>query len=151
MWYKTKESNPSETWSKQILPFQTPLAAACCSTLSIFSLLETRVRHGHGARQVTTIIANPDPAQDEGDAASEHSSLRPPPLTWKLVAILLVTFIGFGSQWSGGITGAMKTTMKKEMKIDNTQFALLEASEDFMVTALMLVSGIVTDRIGGAG
>ena len=45
----------------------------------------------------------------------------------------------------------MKTTMKKEMKIDNTQFALLEASEDFMVTALMLVSGIVTDRIGGAG
>ena len=45
----------------------------------------------------------------------------------------------------------MKTTMKKEMKIDNTKFALLEASEDFMVTALMLVSGIVTDRIGGAG
>jgi hypothetical protein len=37
------------------------------------------------------------------------------------------------------------------MKINNTQFALLEASEDFMVTALMLVSGIVTDRIGGAG
>ena len=36
------------------------------------------------------------------------------------------------------------------MKINNTQFALLEASEDFMVTALTLVSGIVTDRIGGA-
>ncbi|KAG6354504.1 hypothetical protein INS49_004521 [Diaporthe citri] len=97
-----------------------------------------------------TITADPDSAQAEGDAASGHSSLRPPPLTWKLAAILLVTFIGFGSQWSGGITGAMKTTMKKEMKIDNTQFALLEASEDFMVTALMLVSGIVTDRIGGA-
>lgn len=99
-----------------------------------------------------TITTDPDSAQDESDAASEHSSsLRPPPLTWKLAAIVLVTCIGFGSQWAGGITGAMKTTIKKEMNIDNTQFALLEASEDFMVTALMVVSGIVTDRIGGAG
>ncbi|KAF5989561.1 major facilitator superfamily domain-containing protein [Fusarium bulbicola] len=45
----------------------------------------------------------------------------------------------------------MKSTIKKELHINNTQFSLLEASEDFMVTALMLVSGIVTDRIGGAG
>lgn len=45
----------------------------------------------------------------------------------------------------------MKSTIKKELDIDNTQFALLEASEDFMVTALMLASGVVTDRIGGAG
>lgn len=113
---------------------------------------ETPISEGLDAKKnEVTITANPDSAQDEGDVASAHSSLRPPPLTWKLAAILLVTFIGFGSQWSGGITGAMKTTMKKEMKIDNTQFALLEASEDFMVTALMLVSGIVTDRIGGAG
>lgn len=73
------------------------------------------------------------------------------PLRWKIASILLVTAIGFGSQWSSGVTGAMKTTLKKELKINNTQFALLEASEDFMVTALMLVSGLVTDRIGGAG
>lgn len=113
---------------------------------------ETPISEGLDAKKnEVTITADPDSARDEVDAASDHSSLRPPPLTWKLAAILLVTFIGFGSQWSGGITGAMKTTMKKEMKIDNTQFALLEASEDFMVTALMLVSGIVTDRIGGAG
>lgn len=92
-----------------------------------------------------------DRTTDDSDAASAHSSLRPAPLKWKLAAIVLVTAIGFGSQWSSGITGAMKTTIKKELDIDNTQFALLEASEDFMVTALMLVSGIVTDRIGGAG
>jgi hypothetical protein len=49
------------------------------------------------------------------------------------------------------VTSAMKSTIKKELHINNTQFSLLEASEDFMVTALMLVSGIVTDRIGGAG
>lgn len=73
------------------------------------------------------------------------------PLTWKLTSILLVSMIGFGSHWSSGITGAMKSTIKKQMKIDNKQYALLSASQDFMVTALMLVSGVVTDRIGGAG
>jgi hypothetical protein len=82
---------------------------------------------------------------------SSHEGKAPVPLTWKLMSIVLVTAIGFGSQWSSGITGAMKTAMKKEMDIDNKQFSLLEASEDFMVTALMLCSGIVTDRIGGAG
>ncbi|KAJ0269959.1 hypothetical protein Brms1b_012227 [Colletotrichum noveboracense] len=73
------------------------------------------------------------------------------PWTWKFASIAMVTAIGFGSQWSSGISGAMKSTIKKELGISNTQFSLLEASEDFMVTALMLLSGIVTDRIGGAG
>ncbi|TVY65545.1 Major facilitator superfamily domain-containing protein [Lachnellula suecica] len=82
---------------------------------------------------------------------SQTPKVVPVPLKWKLASILMVSAIGFGSNWSSGITGAMKTTIKKEMKINNTQFALLEASEDFMVTALMLVSGLVTDRIGGAG
>lgn len=76
---------------------------------------------------------------------------QPVPLSWKLASIVLVSAIGFGSQWSSGVTSAMKSTIKKELHIKNTQFSLLEASEDFMVTALMLVSGIVTDRIGGAG
>jgi MFS family permease len=37
------------------------------------------------------------------------------------------------------------------MHVSNTQFSLLEASEDFMATVLLLISGIVTDRVGGAG
>ncbi|KAF9875382.1 major facilitator superfamily transporter [Colletotrichum karsti] len=86
---------------------------------------------------------------DNSDADSTGKTQVP--WTWKFASIALVTAIGFGSQWSSGISGAMKSTIKKELKIDNTQFSLLEASEDFMVTALMLVSGIVTDRIGGAG
>lgn len=41
--------------------------------------------------------------------------------------------------------------MRKKLHINNAQYSILEASEDFMVTALILVSGAVTDRIGGAG
>lgn len=98
-----------------------------------------------------TITVDSDDSRSDNEVTSTHSSLRQPPLKWKLAAVVFVTAIGFGSQWSGGITGAMKTTIKKELKINNKQFALIEASEDFMVTALMLVSGLVTDRIGGAG
>lgn len=92
--------------------------------------------------EVAVAISGEDPSQN---------GLAPVPLTWKLMSVVLVTAIGFGSQWSSGITGAMKSTIKKEMNIDNKQFSLLEASEDFMVTALILFSGLVTDRIGGAG
>lgn len=87
----------------------------------------------------------------ETSAAEENAGRPEPSLKWKVVAILLVSAIGFGSRWSSGITGAMKSTLKKELHINNTQFALLEASEDFMVTALILLSGLLTDRIGGAG
>ncbi|KAK5365795.1 hypothetical protein LTR20_009597 [Exophiala xenobiotica] len=89
------------------------------------------------------------PADD--DHTGQGQAKQDVPLRWKLLSIVLVTAIGFGSQWSSGITGAMKSTLKKELDINNTQFSLLEASEDFMTTALMLLSGVVTDRIGGAG
>ncbi|RKL32552.1 hypothetical protein BFJ72_g10495 [Fusarium proliferatum] len=68
----------------------------------------------------------------------ENDDRHPVPLSWKLASIVLVSAIGFGSQWSSGVTSAMKGTIKKELHINNTQFSLLEASEDFMVTALML-------------
>jgi hypothetical protein len=98
----------------------------------------------------STVDVISSPTSDDDDN-SIHSTLRPVPRTWKFAAIVLVTAIGFGSQWSSGITGAMKTTLKTELGINNTQYALLSGSEDFMVTALMLLSGLVTDRIGGAG
>lgn len=107
------------------------------------------------ASEKDTVKANVNSTLTVKSEDDNTSDGQPPPnqvpLRWKLLSVLLVSAIGFGSKWSGGITGAMKTTLKKELKINNTQFALLDASEDFMVTVLMLLSGIVTDRIGGAG
>lgn len=74
-----------------------------------------------------------------------------PPIYWNLIAVVMISCISFGSSWSSGITGALKSTLKKELDINNKQFSLLEASEDFMVTLLILFTGVVTDRIGGAG
>lgn len=85
------------------------------------------------------------------DSLSTEEAKPHPPLYWKFIAVLLISCISFGSSWSSGITGALKSTLKKELDINNKQFSLLEASEDFMVTLLILSSGILTDRIGGAG
>ncbi|KKK14386.1 hypothetical protein P175DRAFT_0456383 [Aspergillus ochraceoroseus IBT 24754] len=92
------------------------------------------------------------PSLDERSGSESDAAERPPPpLLAKLIAVLLISCISFGSHWSSGVTGAMKSTIKKKMHIDNVQFSLLEASEDFMATVLLLISGVVTDRVGGAG
>jgi len=41
------------------------------------------------------------------------NTLPPVPLQMKLLSVLLVSCIGFGSQWSSGVSSAMKSTMKK--------------------------------------
>lgn len=100
-------------------------------------------------RGKSEVVVDVGDAQSGSEAGEDRNKVTVP-LKWKLASILMVSAIGFGSNWSSGITGAMKSTLKKELHINNTQYALLEASEDFMVTLLMLVSGVVTDRIGGA-
>ncbi len=35
------------------------------------------------------------------------------PMRMKIFAVLMVSLIGFGSHWSSGVTGAMKSTLKK--------------------------------------
>jgi hypothetical protein len=44
---------------------------------------------------------------------SPANTLPPVPLKMKLLSVLLVSCIGFGSQWSSGVSSAMKSTMKK--------------------------------------
>ncbi|OJI81339.1 hypothetical protein ASPTUDRAFT_58624 [Aspergillus tubingensis CBS 134.48] len=87
---------------------------------------------------------------DNNTVMDNADGKRPPPLIAKLIAVVVISCISFGSHWSSGVVGAMKSTLKKQMHITNTQFSLLEASENFMATVLLLPGGIVTDRVGGA-
>jgi hypothetical protein len=42
-----------------------------------------------------------------------NNGKKAPPLAAKLCAVLLISCISFGSHWSSGVTGAMKSTIKK--------------------------------------
>ncbi|KAH9845462.1 mfs transporter [Teratosphaeria destructans] len=89
-------------------------------------------------------------AQDAVSVHSEGGRSIHIPKRMRILAVLLVSAIGFGSHWSSGVTGAMKSTLKKELHINNTQYALLDGSTDFMTTCLILFTGLLTDRLGGA-
>ena len=47
------------------------------------------------------------------NSQTPNHGLPPVPLRMKLLSVLLVSCIGFGSQWSSGVSGAMKSTIKK--------------------------------------
>jgi hypothetical protein len=49
----------------------------------------------------------------EDDSRRASTSTKTIPWKIKILAVLLVSLIGFGSHWSSGVTGAMKSTIKK--------------------------------------
>lgn len=63
------------------------------------------------------IVMSAAPADDGLSAHHEHQIVdnrsSKVPWTMKVLAVLLVSSIGFGSHWSSGVTGAMKATLKK--------------------------------------
>jgi hypothetical protein len=54
------------------------------------------------------VVVVSDAVQPPGIAGADHIPLR-----LKITAVLLVSAIGFGAHWSSGVTGAMKSTLKK--------------------------------------
>jgi len=63
---------------------------------------------GEGDGGVVVVTATGD--------GSPNGTTQPPvhiPLRLKIIAVLLVSAIGFGAHWSSGVTGAMKSTLKK--------------------------------------
>lgn len=50
---------------------------------------------------------------DESDSASDRQRTTNIPWSMKILSVILVSLVGFGSHWSSGVTGAMKSTLKK--------------------------------------
>ena len=61
----------------------------------------------HDGEGGTTIVVS-DYMPTPGIEGAAHIPLR-----LKIIAVLLVSAIGFGGHWSSGVTGAMKSTLKK--------------------------------------
>mgnify|MGYP006988610380 CR=1 FL=1 len=54
------------------------------------------------------------------NSSDDSNGKTPPPLAAKLCAVALISCISFGSHWSSGVTGAMKSTMKKVLNAMET-------------------------------
>ena len=64
-------------------------------------------------KEAQTAITVLDNSSINSSQDGPANALPPVPLQMKLLSVLLVSCIGFGSQWSSGVSSAMKSTMKK--------------------------------------
>ncbi|KAI0733869.1 MFS general substrate transporter [Irpex lacteus] len=71
------------------------------------------------------------------------------PYKWQLAMIILTCLCTFGNHWSNALIVALKTTIIKETKINNSQFATLVAVTNLVNTFLCIGIGFTIDKFGG--
>ncbi|RCH95918.1 hypothetical protein CU098_010196, partial [Rhizopus stolonifer] len=70
------------------------------------------------------------------------------PWKYKIVALLCAMFLAMGSHFAAHTLGAMKSTIKKEFGISNSQYGILQSSVSIVNTILPLIGGIFIDAFG---
>ena len=78
------------------------------STFQASESVRNKTRDGEKAVSVVVSGDDASPANDQRVRI---------PLRLQITAVLLVSAIGFGAHWSSGVTGAMKSTLKKVKSI----------------------------------
>jgi hypothetical protein len=59
-------------------------------------------------------VAESDQDRDSSIASRDDAGDKAPiPLNMKIISVIIVSMIGFGGHWSSGVTGALKSTLKK--------------------------------------
>ncbi|TFK71180.1 MFS general substrate transporter [Pluteus cervinus] len=79
----------------------------------------------------------------------EQPPKRKLPIKWQLAMIILTCLCTFGNHWSNGLIVAMKTTIIKNLKINNSEFATLVAVTNLVNTFLCIGIGFCIDKWGG--
>ncbi|THH18078.1 hypothetical protein EUX98_g9017 [Antrodiella citrinella] len=81
--------------------------------------------------------------------STRHGPKDKLPYGWQLVMIILTCLCTFGNHWSNGLIVALKTTIIKELHINNSQFATLVAITSLVNTFLCIGFGFCIDKWGG--
>ncbi|KAJ8475282.1 hypothetical protein ONZ45_g15660 [Pleurotus djamor] len=89
----------------------------------------------------------------EQDSSEVVDTSPPPkprlPWAWKGVMVVLTCLCAFGNHWSNSIIVALKTTIVKNLKINNSEFATLVAVTNLVNTFLCVGIGLSIDKWGG--
>ncbi|KAI8589190.1 major facilitator superfamily domain-containing protein [Geranomyces variabilis] len=67
---------------------------------------------------------------------------------FRTIALGCAILLAFGSHFAGVSFGTLKTAMRKELQLSNTQYAVAQASNDLMGTFVPLLAGIFFDMYG---
>ncbi|KAG1728444.1 MFS general substrate transporter [Suillus lakei] len=84
------------------------------------------------------------------NSAPSYSAANPKlPLRWQVAMIALTCMCTFGNHWSIGLITTLKTTIEKNLNINNSEFATLVSVTNLVNTLLCLALGFIIDRFGG--
>jgi hypothetical protein len=68
----------------------------------------------HPPSAAVKAVAESDQDRDSSIASRDDDGGKAPiPLNMKIISVIVVSMIGFGGHWSSGVTGALKSTLKK--------------------------------------
>ncbi|KIM61697.1 hypothetical protein SCLCIDRAFT_865222 [Scleroderma citrinum Foug A] len=98
----------------------------------------------------TSIISSSTDGIGGLEAIPPHSHTKPAlPLKYKIVMFSFTCSCAVGNYWSSGIIAALKTTIEKQLGINDSQFATLVTVMALINTILSLFVGCLIDKFGG--
>ncbi|KAJ3159057.1 hypothetical protein HDU86_001956 [Geranomyces michiganensis] len=96
--------------------------------------------------EALSIRSSPGDLETAGPAGRD--ALNRTAATFRLLALACAVLLAFGSHFAGVSFGTLKTAMRKELNLTNTQYAVALASNDLMGTFVPLLAGMLYDVYG---
>ncbi|KAF7551906.1 hypothetical protein G7Z17_g4684 [Cylindrodendrum hubeiense] len=80
----------------------------------------------------------------------DSQEIPPPDIPWKYkwVALACIVILPMGEKWSSAALGPLKSTLREELGINNTQFGIISSADSFINSILPIVGGMVLDWFG---
>jgi MFS family permease len=91
------------------------------------------------------VIADPPPA---GSAAAAHADLPPPPGILRWTVLILVSIAMAGNYYAYDAVAPLADLLQRSLHFTDTQLGMLNAIYSFPNIVMVLIGGIIVDRIG---
>lgn len=98
----------------------------------------------HRPNQVEQLPFGLDAADDDGPLTGAVAL----PWTKKLPALVLILLFVFGSNFADSAFSPLKSTIKKEISVNNAQYGVLASADSLINSVLPIVTGILIDYYG---
>ncbi|KAI8074860.1 major facilitator superfamily domain-containing protein [Gongronella butleri] len=86
--------------------------------------------------------------QEEPTSHGGDTALVNAPWQYKVIALVTALMLPVGSHFSAAAISAMKTTVKKNLNIDNTRYGVLSSAVSIINTIFPIVGGMAIDLFG---
>ncbi|KAF4973678.1 hypothetical protein FSARC_67, partial [Fusarium sarcochroum] len=87
-------------------------------------------------------------AQETRDPVEVTERPKDFPLSWKITALVCGVALSWGSSFSENTLGPLKSTLKKQLDITNSQYGAISSATSLVNTILPIIGGWGLDHYG---